>query len=115
MCSFGYSAGPRQNQEFMIVSNLERLSRDTDQEKRLHTHRLLSAHTLIWNKAKRYLPASVIHPLEEEMDKMPRGDWASFGKPFEPVFPFKTRGRDHELTGLDCGPASGLCASVYAR
>lgn len=112
---FAYSAGPRHKPEFVIVSNLERLSRHTDQEKRLHNHRLLSAHTLIWYKAKRYLPVSVIHPLEKEIDKMPRGDWGSFGKPFKPVISFKTGGRDHELTGLDCGPASGLCASFYAR
>lgn len=117
MCLYGYSAGSRNDPTFMVSRNMERLSRASDQEKRLHNHRLMSAHTLIWHKARQVLPPEIVEPLEEEMNKegMPRADWGNFGEPFEPIVSVNSGGRDHELTGLEMGPASGICISAYSR
>jgi len=119
MCLYGYSAGSRHRPSFIVARNLEKMATYSDQEKRLHHHNIMSAHTLIWNKARKFLPSSIIQPMEEEMDRegCPRADWGSYGDPnFKPVVSFTSHGKHHELTkGLELGVHSGVCTSVYAR
>lgn len=56
--------------------------------------------------------------MEEEMNTagMPRADWGSMGDPdFKPIVSVHSGGRDHELTGLECGPAAGICIQAYSK
>jgi len=117
MYPFGYSAGARHIPEFMPCRNLDHASGWSEQQLRLHNHGVHSAATLIWNVAKKKLPAEIIDPMRKEMNRggMAHGDWSSMGTPFEPIVSVKSKRRDHEITGLECGLPSAVCASLYAR
>lgn len=118
MSPFAYSAGSKSRPEFMPCRNLESARKWTDQERKLHNHRLHSAETMIWNMAQKKLPSTIIDPMIVEMGKnnMPRADWSSMGdKEFRPIVSVESGGRSHEITGLECGPPNAVCASMYSR
>ena len=81
----------------------------------LQNHRMMSSHTILWNILKKTVPPIVIQDFKNGMKGLPPADWGMLGNPVEGPVSFHISGRDHELWGLELGPPSGVCASMYER
>ena len=114
MARFGYGCGSLFDQEFCWSRNVE----DTRKDLRylsLHNHSMMSSHTLLWNILKKTVPPKVIQDFKTAMKDLPPADWGMLGNPVNAPVSLHLNGRDHELWGLELGPPSGVCATMYER
>ncbi|MCJ1250941.1 hypothetical protein MMC30_008170 [Trapelia coarctata] len=94
MAQYGYTGGARRDRSFAWM---------------------VSAHTLIFNIAAKKVPTPIIEGFKAASEEMPRIDWNMMGVPITSRVSTNYHGRNHDLTGLELGPASGVCAATYAR
>ncbi|MCJ1287173.1 hypothetical protein MMC26_006521 [Xylographa opegraphella] len=113
MAQYGYTAGARSAPNFAWARNLDRkYSYDFLAS---HNHEMMSAHTLVWNIATKKVPASVIAGFRAACADMPKGDWNTHGVLTEGRVSVDAFAAQHEISGLELGPSSGVCAGVYSR
>ena len=113
MGQYGYTSGARSALNFDWAKNL--LDKHTPEFLSLHNHEMMSAHTLIWNIATKKVPQNIISDYRTAGEGMPKGDWNLHGADIPHRISLTAYGRDHELSGLELGPASGICAQSYSR
>ncbi|MCJ1394207.1 hypothetical protein MMC18_007085 [Xylographa bjoerkii] len=113
MAQYGYTAGARSAPNFAWARNLDKkYSYDFLAS---HNHEMMSAHTLVWNIATKKVPATIIAGFRAACADMPKGDWNTHGKLKEARVSVDAFSGQHELSGLELGPPSGVCAGVYSR
>ena len=76
---------------------------------------MMSSHTLLWNILKKRVSPEIIQDYKSGMKGLPPADWGILGHPVEGPVSLQVNGMDHELWGLELGPPSGVCASMYER
>ncbi|MCJ1435943.1 hypothetical protein MMC27_005319 [Xylographa pallens] len=113
MAQYGYTAGARSAPNFAWARNLDKkYSYDFLAS---HNHEMMSAHTLVWNIATKKVPATVIAGFRAACADMPKGDWNTHGELKEARVSVDAFSGQHEISGLELGPPSGVCAGVYSR
>ena len=114
MAQYGYTSGPQHSKVFTWTRNVLKLSHST-RELSLHTDRVCSAHTLIWNIIKKKVPSEIVDNVETAMRDLPGLDWNMKGKPIDPVVSLDLAGQYHQIHRLNLGPPSGICSTRYAK
>ena len=113
MAQYGYTAGARSAPKFAWARNLDR--KYSHEFLARHNHEMMSAHTLIWNIATKKLPATIIDGFRAACAHIPKADWNTHGELKEGRVSVDAFDGKHEISGLELGPSSGVCAGVYSR
>ena len=113
MAQYGYTAGARSAPNFAWARNLDK--KYPYDFLASHNHEMMSAHTLVWNIATKKVPATIIAGFRAACADMPKGDWNTHGELKEARVSVDAFSGQHEITGLELGPPSGVCAGVYSR
>ncbi|MCJ1435944.1 hypothetical protein MMC27_005320 [Xylographa pallens] len=111
---FGYTCGNDRSPTFGWCHNLLSV-KHSEEEKRLHNHALMSAHTLIWNICQKKVPAEIMEAYGKVLAGGPVMDWNMEGRPIDAPISLHVGGQDHEIFGLALGPPQGICSTMYAR
>ena len=74
---------------------------------------MVNAHTLTFNIVAAKVPATIIEGFRAASEGTPRMDWNMLEVPVESRLSTDYRGEKHDLTGLELGPASGVCVQRH--